>query len=94
MIILADLASSYFHDRSNYDEITPLDKSIYHDGEETFVGFDVGFYVADKYKAAKSKFIYSCPDTKVDLFNLGGMVNGHMGGTYYFLSNNCNFNNN
>ena len=47
MIILADLASSFFHDRSNYDKVSPLDKSIYHDGEETLAGFDVGFYVAD-----------------------------------------------
>ena len=44
------------------------------------------YNVAIQYKDAKSKFIYSCPDTKVDVFNLGGMVNGHMPGTYYFLS--------
>ncbi len=72
----------------NYDEITPLDKSIYYDEKEYLYGKDIGFFVAPKYKDAKREFIISCldQDKRADFIRLGGMTNGHMPGTYYFLA--------
>ena len=50
------------------------------------------YNVAIQYKDAKSKFIYSCldKDKRADFIRLCGMVNGHMPGTYYFLSHDYN----
>jgi len=47
----------------------------------------VGFKVAEKYQKAKNEFCKSGADSKTSIINIGGMVNGHMPGTYYFLAN-------
>ena len=47
----------------------------------------VGFKVAEKYQKAKNEFCKSGADSKTGIINIGGMVNGHMPETYYFLAN-------
>lgn len=91
MMILADLTASYCHrpgdaNYYSYDKSSRLN-------EGTIPGFDIkiGFEVADKYDSAKFWFCVSGSDEFVgNISRFGGMVHGHMLGTYYFLSNDYN----
>lgn len=89
MMILAELTAKYQHDQKDnivkYNDDNSSDEDVY---TFFFKPTEVGFYVAPKYSNAKLQFIKSARDTSEmgDDLRLGGMVNGHMGGTYYFLA--------
>lgn len=89
MMVLADVTASKCHDYNNGNDEIVLYESKGYD-EDTYLGVHVGFYVAKKYSKAKNEFIHSGADSTggiPEAINYGGMVHGHMPGTYYFLAN-------
>ncbi len=90
MMVLADLVASDCHINLG----TPTDKKVKYSnrgkGEDNMFFTSTGFYVAKRYEGAKKQFATSAGEQKNRLarfFHVGGVIDSHMAGTYYFLSN-------
>lgn len=82
-MILADLTASFYHEKEMYEY---CDFMLPYQPDHSEEGY-VGFKVAEKFQKAKNEFCKSGADSMTGFINIGGMVNGHMPGTYYFLAN-------
>lgn len=88
MMILTDVVASKQHTRTSSGADKIVAYSQRGAGEDTFVGQDIGFYVAKKYEKAKKEFVWSGSDSASDLamsVRMGGMLHSHMPGTYYLI---------
>ena len=88
MMILTDVIAGEQYTHEN-GKVKRTSYSMHGSGEDKFIAFDVGFYVAPKFSKAKSEFIWTGSDSK-DLamkLRMGGMVHSHMPGTYYLIAN-------
>ncbi|MBR3084748.1 MAG: S-layer homology domain-containing protein [Oscillospiraceae bacterium] len=85
MMILTDVVAGEQYDGSS----KKIKYSQRGSGEDSFVGNDIGFFVAKRYQKAKSEFVWSGSDSAADIamkLRLGGMVHSHMPGTYYLIA--------
>lgn len=57
--------------------------------EDKMVVISTGYYVAERYKNAKTQFCLSGGDAKG--FPTGGLIKPHMAGTYYFITSNVSY---
>lgn len=90
MMVLADLAASDCHTNLGTRNDKIIEYSNRGKGEDNMFFTSTGFYDAKRYEGAKKQFATSAGEQKNGLasfFHVGGVIDSHMAGTYYFLSN-------
>lgn len=90
MMVLADLAASDCHTNLGTRNDKIVEYSNRGKGEDKMYFNSTGFYVAKRYEGAKKQFAKSAGEQKNGLakfIHMGGVIDSHMAGTYYFLAN-------
>ena len=90
MMILTDVVGSKQHKRTDTGDDSIVGYDQLGAGEDKFMGQNIGFYVAKKYKDAKAEFVWSGADSTGGAamnVRMGGMLHTHMPSTYYLITN-------
>ena len=90
MMVLANLAASDCRTNLGMRNDKIVKYSNRGTGEDSKFFSSTGFYVAKRYYDAKTQFALSAGEQKnvfAGFFHVGGVIDSHMAGTYYLLSN-------